>query len=73
MIEKIKEILNEVLETADENLYNRETNAEWDSIKHLELIMSIEEEFEVRFTSKEVADIKSIEHIIEFLREKLNK
>lgn len=46
-------------------------NAGWDSIKHLEIIMAIEEEFDIRFSSAEVTKVKKMLQIYtQLLRKK---
>jgi len=40
---------------------------EWDSLGNFNLLLSIENEFEVRFSAKEIGEIKSVAQIIEFL------
>lgn len=73
MRETINEILIEILELDDANveLLDREKNATWDSIKHLEIIMAIEEEFDIRFTAAEVTAIKNIRDLYEYVEKKL--
>lgn len=73
MRETINEILIEILELDDANveLLDREKNATWDSIKHLEIIMAIEEEFDIRFTATEVTSIKNIRDLYEYVEKKL--
>jgi acyl carrier protein len=43
----------------------------WDSLKHIELIMSIEAAFKVRFKTAEVASFQNVGALIDKLREKL--
>lgn len=73
MRETINEILIEILELDNANveLINREKNATWDSIKHLEIIMAIEEEFDIRFTATEVTAVKTIQDLYEYVEKKL--
>jgi|DewCreStandDraft_1066081.scaffolds.fasta_scaffold00149_55 acyl carrier protein len=44
--------------------------ANWDSLRHMELILRLEEEFQVRFSSKEVAEIKSLEDFVQMIEAK---
>jgi acyl carrier protein len=39
-------------------------SAEWDSLKHIELILMLEEEFKIRFSAKEVNVISSLDDIV---------
>lgn len=74
MKETINEIIVEILEleVANEELMNRENNVGWDSIKHLEIIMAIEEEFDIRFSSSEVTNIKDVTDLYRMVEEKIN-
>lgn len=39
----------------------------WDSLGHFNLIMAIEEKFDVRFTIEEISESKSLEQIVRAL------
>ena len=41
----------------------------WDSLKHLNLVLAIEEEFDISLTEDQVVEILSYELIIEVLKE----
>ena len=43
----------------------------WDSLAHINLIMDIEEEFNVRFTVDDIADLKNIGEMIQLLDRKI--
>jgi len=36
----------------------------WDSLKHLEVVMGFEDEFEARFSSEQVASIGSLDDLV---------
>lgn len=59
---EIEEVLFEQLE--------RESLPKWDSLKQLEIVMNIEEEFDVRFTPGEIADIDGAKYIFKSILEK---
>ena len=40
----------------------------WDSLKHMQLILSLEEEFDVEFSDKEVVEVVSYQKILGALR-----
>ncbi|MFX0135183.1 MAG: acyl carrier protein [Candidatus Hodarchaeota archaeon] len=40
----------------------------WDSLKHMNLILALEEEFDVSFTDEEISRISSIRDMIEILK-----
>tara|TARA_B100002052_G_scaffold290963_1_gene310295 strand:+ start:634 stop:879 length:246 start_codon:yes stop_codon:yes gene_type:complete len=71
--DKIQEICKDVFN--EENLIiNINTNAsdiaQWDSLNHLNLISSIEEEFDIKFDFEEIGSLKNIGDIIDII---LNK
>jgi acyl carrier protein len=41
---------------------------EWDSLGNLNLLLRVEESLDLRFTSEELSEIKSIKGIINFLK-----
>ncbi|GAA0373724.1 acyl carrier protein [Paenibacillus motobuensis] len=45
----------------------RGNTEQWDSLKHLELILALEEEFQVRFTAEQAVNIHSLEDIVTIL------
>lgn len=45
----------------------------WDSLAHITLIMDIEEEFNLRFTVDDIADLKNVGEMIEMLQRKLGR
>ncbi|GIP31285.1 phosphopantetheine-binding protein [Paenibacillus sp. J2TS4] len=66
---KVSTLVSEVLQipvSANLNL-TRNTTAQWDSLKHLELILVLEEEFQVRFSAEQTANIQSLEDIVAIL------
>ena len=46
---------------------------EWDSLKHLELILEIEEVFGVKFGIREVLEMQTSKEMINILEKKLNE
>ena len=49
---------------------SRKTLAAWDSLRHMNLILALEDEFGVEFSDKEIADINSLDPLLEALRTK---
>lgn len=45
----------------------RDQIQQWDSIKHLELILNLEEEFETRFTLEQAATMNDMDSIVSIL------
>jgi acyl carrier protein len=60
MDQKILEILKRVfnLDTVD-NTCSQATCEKWDSLNHLNLIVELEDEFDIEFEPEEIAEMKS--------------
>ncbi|RUL54199.1 acyl carrier protein [Lysinibacillus antri] len=73
--QQINEIIAEILEmnANDTSIFDRGKNTNWDSLKHLEIIMAIEEELDIRFSSSEVSEIMNAEDIYNYVDKKLNE
>lgn len=60
---RIKEILEETLDV-DDLAVTPELSAadvdEWDSLNHIRFIVAIEDEYTIKFTTKEIADMRNI-------------
>ena len=67
-IEKLQEIFRDIFDDED-ILLSSETTSEdiddWDSLTHMQLIVEIEKEFNIRFTT---AEIKKAENVGEFIQ-----
>jgi acyl carrier protein len=46
-----------------------DTVENWDSLKHMNLILALEEEFNVTFSDEDIVQLLSVEIIIETLKE----
>ena len=72
--EQIKKIMTEVLEI-ESSLVNDEISqkntGQWDSLSHLNLIVEIEEEFDISFTPEQIGSMTSLEIILDEIK-KLN-
>jgi acyl carrier protein len=68
IFEKLNEIFVDVLDL-DEVKLTDETSAndieEWDSLSHIQLIVAIEKEFKVKFTSKEIMSWKNVGEMVD--------
>ena len=68
---KIVEIISNLLNIADVNVStSRQNTPEWDSLKHMEIIFVIEEEFEVEYTVEEIIEIASVLDIFQSIMRK---
>lgn len=67
-------LFKEVFPTAefdcDFNTLELNSIAEWDSLGNLNLLLRVEEEFAIRFSSLELSEVKSISQLINILKNK---
>lgn len=73
---KIREVIANVLGIEVEELKkdsSPETIEEWDSLKHMNIIIALEDTFEVEFNDEEIGDMNSIALITLIILEKLDK
>lgn len=68
MAEVFKININEVPDNVKPGMIEQ-----WDSLRHLLLIVKIEEEFNFRFTDNELIELKDLNSIINTINFKLNK
>ena len=71
MREKIINIVSRVFETEVNENTDQKNCAAWDSLRHLNLIIELEDEFNVSFEPEEIAQLKSITLIEELISQKL--
>ena len=71
MEEKILNIMRDVFEddTIDATIDQR-NNENWDSLRHLNLISELEDEFDVEFEPEEIAEMTSFDKVKEILSSK---
>lgn len=73
MEDKFYEILENILETkVDKNSNLSMDNCKnWTSLAHIDIIMSLEEEFEMKFNKEELTNLKSQNDLLNSIKEKL--
>jgi acyl carrier protein len=76
ILEQLQPIFRDVLD--DQNLViSRDSNARnvegWDSLAHINLIASIEEELHVRFALGELQDLQNVGDMIDLIERKRQK
>ncbi|MFT3826848.1 MAG: acyl carrier protein [Chitinophagaceae bacterium] len=74
ILKQLNKIFTDVLDNDDIVLTPQTTAAdveEWDSLSHIQLIVSIEKHFKVKFTSYEIQTWKSIDDMIQSITNKL--
>lgn len=71
MEEKVFEIIKRVLEleSVDETC-SQSTCENWDSLRHLNLVVELESEFSTEFEPEEIAAMKSVKDILDILEKK---
>ena len=73
--DRIKNVMSAVFEIPAINVNDKsspDTLESWDSLKHLQLILALEDEFEIIFNDDEIAAILSFDSIRSIINEKLN-
>jgi acyl carrier protein len=66
MNDKLRKIISEVLAVAEDDIdssTSTETQPKWDSLRHMNLILAIEDDFGVRFTDDEIPFLTSVSAI----------
>ena len=71
MKEKVYEIISQLMEvpvasisgnSSGENIDN------WDSLRHMDLMATLEEEFAIQFTDEEIVELRDVESILEAIQ-----
>jgi acyl carrier protein len=74
MKDKVKKIISEVFnldldsindDASPDNIMN------WDSLNHMNLVVSLEEEFSIRFSDQEISEMLNLELIVYTIKQKL--
>lgn len=72
--EKLQEVFRDVFDD-DEIVIFEEMTAkdieDWDSLMHIQLIVAIEKAFQVKFSTKDVKDIKNVGEFMELIQRKM--
>ena len=74
--ERIKNVMSSVFEISVDQIRDDsspDTIGSWDSLKHMNLVVALEEEFGVIFNDEELSDLENFMLIKFILEEKLNK
>lgn len=73
--EKLQDIFREVFDDEGIFIFDEMTAKDledWDSLVHMNLIINIEENFDVKFSLEEVVELNSIIEIIKKVEEKMS-
>lgn len=74
IIEILTEVFREVFDTPSLTLRDDMTAADvenWDSLNHIDMIVSIERRLKIRFTTREVGALKNVGNLLDLIEEKL--
>ena len=74
VLDKVTRVLSDVLECPLDTISLKTTTddiEEWDSLNHLNLILALELEFQVRFKPEEIQRMLTVESIVNVVREKI--
>jgi acyl carrier protein len=75
MNDKVKSIMANVFRTDIENITDdikQKDVSFWDSLRHLNLIVELEEEFEISFEPEEIAEMITFKKVIFYINQKLD-
>lgn len=75
LIKKVNEIFIDVLDIENNIVLEETTKAtdvdEWDSLNHIQLVVAIEKEFKIRFTSKEIQSWNNVGEMVDSVAQKI--
>ena len=74
IVSRLESVFREVFDD-DSIVLTNELSAkdidEWDSLTHIQLIVATEQEFQVKFMTAEIADLKNVGEFIALIEKKL--
>lgn len=75
-MEKVRKLIAEVFQIRESDI-TLQTNMKdidsWDSLTHMELIVSLEDEFGIEFTADEIMEMVDVGKIEKIIEEKVNE
>lgn len=74
LLEQIQEIFRDVLDDEEIVLTEASTAEDvegWDSLTHIQLIVTIEKHYKIKFTSREILSWKNVGELVDCLAAKL--
>ena len=72
-LDRVQTVFSDVFQIAREQVgpdSSPDTIPNWDSLQHLNLVLALEQEFEVQFTPEEIEQLLSVELVAALLEEK---
>lgn len=73
MKERIKEVLATVLKQEVDDTTSQTNCSNWDSLRHLNIIVELEMAFDISFEPEEMGEMKSVSDIERLVKRKLGK
>ncbi|WP_316735176.1 acyl carrier protein [Pedobacter aquatilis] len=73
ILSKVEVIFRDILDNEDITLTPQTTAddvEDWDSLSHIQLIVAIEKEFKIKFTSKEILSWSNVQEMIDCIASK---
>lgn len=74
LFNQLNEVFQEVFEDNELQIERNSTAndlEDWDSLMHVNLILAVEREFGIRFTSSEVTSLSNVSSLIDLIEKKL--
>jgi len=76
LLEQVRRMAADVLQVPENRITPQsspDTTENWDSVHHLDLVLALEQAFNVQFEPEEIDHMKSIGQIVEVLESKLKQ
>jgi acyl carrier protein len=76
LLDRIRRVAADVLETSADKITldsSPETIDTWDSVHHLNLVLALEQEFDLQFEPEEIDQMKDVRHVLEILGSKVQQ
>ncbi|MEO6562290.1 MAG: acyl carrier protein [Nitrosospira sp.] len=70
---RIRTVMGKVLQIAPQDIsrdVSRENLAAWDSLKHMNLMLALEDEFGIEFSDQEIVGLNTLQLLVSVLRTK---
>jgi acyl carrier protein len=73
---RIERVMSAVFEIPNDEIdddFSPDNYASWDSLKHMNLVVALEEEFDIEFVDDEIVEMMNLSQIKKFVMEKLRE
>ena len=75
ILDKVQDIIRDMFDVEDAVITDETVAADvlgWDSLMHITLIGTIEDEFDVRFAMKDVVGLKNVGQLVDLIEEQVD-